>query len=180
MVTFLTAKWYTFTLPKTNLGSVAYAQGDYVAARALYEESLSMRREMGDKQGMAYALLGLGLVDLAENKQEAGGRILDSLRLRVKIGERLAQTSSLVGVAGVAWQAGDGVEAVRLLGAIESALKMLKVVLGSDVVLFYRQMLAAVQSELSAEAFAQAWAEGEQMDLDTAVVYALQGTITHE
>jgi transposase len=41
-------------------GELAYAQGDYGAAVALLEESLSLYRELGDKWGMACVLRGLG------------------------------------------------------------------------------------------------------------------------
>ena len=39
---------------------VARAQGDYVLARASFEESLSVRREMGDRRGAASTLTLLG------------------------------------------------------------------------------------------------------------------------
>ena len=34
-------------------GNLAYGQGDYAGARALYEESLTIRRQLGDQQGIA-------------------------------------------------------------------------------------------------------------------------------
>ena len=140
---------------------MAKDQGDYAAARALYKESLSLLREMGIKRYEAYALLGLGLVDLAENKPEGRGYILDSLRLRVEMGEQLPQTSSLVGVAGLAWQVGDAAGAARWLGAVASALQMLGAVMESDVKQLHAQTLAAVQAKLGEAAFQSAWEEGE-------------------
>ncbi len=44
-----------------ELGNMALYQGDYAAAQALHEESLSLRREMGDKQGIATSFLNLGM-----------------------------------------------------------------------------------------------------------------------
>ena len=43
-------------------GSLAIYQGDYAAARDLNEESLTIRRELGDKQGTASALHNLGAI----------------------------------------------------------------------------------------------------------------------
>jgi hypothetical protein len=37
-------------------------QGDYPAARALYEESLAIRRELADRFGIPYSLQGLAAV----------------------------------------------------------------------------------------------------------------------
>ena len=159
-----------------NLGTVALAQGDTAAARASQEESLRLSREIGDKSGAAYARLGLGLVDLAENKPEGRAHILDSLRLRVEMGEQLQQTSSLVGVAGLALQAGDAAGAARWLGAVESALKSLNAAMEVEVKQLHAQTVAAVQVQLGEAAFQQAWDEGAQWTLAETMAYALEET----
>ncbi len=43
-------------------GILASEQGDSGAARVLFEESLTIAREVGNRNGVAYSLLGLGLV----------------------------------------------------------------------------------------------------------------------
>jgi tetratricopeptide (TPR) repeat protein len=43
-------------------GILARDQGDYPAAQALFEESLSLYREIGDERGIAYQLNNLGIV----------------------------------------------------------------------------------------------------------------------
>ena len=43
-------------------GVLSYHQGDYPAARALYEESLAIGRELGDRSGIAGSLGNLGNV----------------------------------------------------------------------------------------------------------------------
>jgi Tetratricopeptide repeat len=45
-------------------GTLAWNQGDYPAARPLLEESVAMWREVGNKQGLAHALLALGVVQI--------------------------------------------------------------------------------------------------------------------
>ncbi len=85
----------------------ALVQGNTTKTRELLEESLTLIKEIDENLIMAYFLLALGLVDLAENNPEARGHIFHSLRLSLKMGAKVTQTSSLVGVAGLALQAGD-------------------------------------------------------------------------
>jgi predicted ATPase len=158
-----------------NLGNVAYLQGDYTTARASLEECLALCKEMGDKSMMAYALLGLGLVDLAEEKPDAREHILDSLRLRQETGEQLYQTSSLVGVAGLALHEGDATQAAGWLGAVESSLKALDAPMEPELIPFHAQTLAAVQAQLGAAAFQSAWEAGQCMTMEEAVEYAMDG-----
>jgi class 3 adenylate cyclase/tetratricopeptide (TPR) repeat protein len=153
----------------TNLGNAAYVQGEYIKARVLYEEDLALCTEMDEKQARAYALLGLGLVDLAENKPEAREHIIYSLRLRQETGEQLYQTSSLVGVAGLALHEGDATFAAQLLGAVESAIKMLNGVMEEELIPFHTQTLAAVREQLGESAFQSAWEGGAKWSLEQAV-----------
>jgi adenylate cyclase len=158
-----------------NLGIVALAQGDHGAARAHYAESLALCQEMDEKTLMAYALIGLGFVDLAasRNTPEAREHILHSLRLRQEMGEQVQQTSSLVGVAWLALQAGDATQAAQWLGAVESALKALDASMEIEVRHLHAQTLAAVRAQLSEAAFQSAWEAGAAWSLEEAVKMAL-------
>jgi class 3 adenylate cyclase/predicted ATPase len=160
-------------LSLSTLGFVAYAQGNYAAARASFEESLALCKEMDEKTQMASALLGLGLVDVAEDKTEARQNILHSLRLRQETGERLSQTSSLVGIAALALHEGNPQFAAELLGTVESALKALGAVVEIEVLLIHPQTLAAAREQLGETAFQSAWEEGSQWSLEEAVKRAL-------
>ncbi len=161
-------KW-GITLVISNLGHVLMAQANYAMAQSRYRECLALCQEMGEKTVMAYPLLGLGLVAIAQNNPEAREHILHSLRLRVDMGEQLTQTSSLVGVAGLALQAGDAVGAARWLGAVASALTTLTAAMGYDVKQFHAQTLAAVREQLGEAAFQSAWEEGGNWSLEEAV-----------
>ncbi len=46
----------------TGAGSLAWRQGDYARAQALYQDCLSLLRVLGNKQGIADALNSLGLM----------------------------------------------------------------------------------------------------------------------
>jgi hypothetical protein len=73
------------------LGVVAYLQGDFIRARALFKESLATRRELSDRLGIARALEGLATVvaDLGDSPRAA--RIWGAAeRLRDEIGTPLS------------------------------------------------------------------------------------------
>jgi tetratricopeptide (TPR) repeat protein len=63
-------------------GNLARGQGDYDGARALFEESLRIRQDLGYKQGMMYTLGNLGLLAAEEGDYERAGELqAESLRL---------------------------------------------------------------------------------------------------
>lgn len=51
-----------------NMGHIAYEQGDTTEARILYEKDLTLCRDLGDREGLAFALSGFAQV-LREGKQ---------------------------------------------------------------------------------------------------------------
>ena len=53
-----------------NLGDVAVLRGDFSRARALFVENLSIFREMGDRQGIAYSLEGFARLAAAQEGQQ--------------------------------------------------------------------------------------------------------------
>ena len=156
-----------------NLGSVAYAQGDYATARTRFEESLTLSAEMDERFIMAESLLSLGRLDLAENKPDAREHILHSLRLRQETGEQFRETSSLIGVAGLALYEDNLQFATQLLGAVESSLKALNAVMEPEIKVFHAQTMTAVHERLGESAFQSAWQEGLKWTLEEAVRKAL-------
>jgi hypothetical protein len=59
-----------------NLGTVKYLLGEYESARALHEESLELRRELGDRAGIASSLIACGQVAAARGNAARGTRLL--------------------------------------------------------------------------------------------------------
>jgi len=90
----------------------------------------------------------LGLVDLTEGKPEAREHILHSLRLRRELGEQIGYPSCLIGVAGLVLQEGNPKFAAQLLGAVESALKVIHMAVEPEMKNFHAQTLAAVRDAL--------------------------------
>jgi tetratricopeptide (TPR) repeat protein len=72
-------------------GNLAESQGDFTSARSLFAESLAIRRELGDRSGIAASLNSLG--NLASTRGEQGSaRSLyeESLAIRRESGTRTA------------------------------------------------------------------------------------------
>ena len=157
-----------------NLGHVAYHLGDYAQARALYEEGQALSKEIASKSISAYALLGRGLVGIAEHSPEARENILNSLRLRQEMGEQLPQTSSLIGAAALALHEGNARRAAQLLGAVDSALKVLNASVEGEMLPFHTQTLATARERLGEPAFQSAWEEGTKGSLEETVRIALE------
>jgi Predicted ATPase len=97
-------------------GTVATWQGDYVTARELNQESLALRRELGDTPGVATLLNNLGIIARFQ-RDLAGARQMneESLVLFREMGDRWAVGQLLNNQACVASDQGDYAEARRLL-----------------------------------------------------------------
>ena len=82
---------------------MASDQGDYAGARALYEESLTIQRQLGNQQGIADALNNLGNVAYAQGDY-AGARALheESLTIRRQLGDQRGIADSLGNLGAVA------------------------------------------------------------------------------
>jgi predicted ATPase len=163
-----------------GLGNVAYFQGEYAKARALQQESLQMCQEIEAKAFMAYALLGLGLAEMALHNPDALEHIRHSLRLHIEMGYLVGQVSSLVAVAGLAWQAGEATGAAQWLGTADSALKTQGAAMDVEVKQLYAETLAAVRAQLGEAAFQAAFAVGAGWRLAESVQRVLGETIKDE
>jgi tetratricopeptide (TPR) repeat protein len=91
-----------------NLGGVAEDQGDFVAARALHEESLGIRRKLGDKSGIASSLSHLGHVVNGLGEHAVARTLQDeSLAIRRELGDRKGIATALNNLGNVATDFGD-------------------------------------------------------------------------
>lgn len=89
-------------------GLLAYRQGDYTAARRLQEESLDIRRRLGDLKTVASTLNNLGLVAYMEQDYAASRALYEeSLDIRRKLGDKLGITNSLNNLGILADEQGD-------------------------------------------------------------------------
>ena len=97
-------------------GTVATWQGDYATARELNQESLALRRELGDTPGVATLLNNLGIIARFQRDLPGARQMNDeSLALFREMGDRWAVGQLLNNQACVASDQGDYAEARRLL-----------------------------------------------------------------
>jgi non-specific serine/threonine protein kinase len=90
------------------LGNLALDLGDGARARALYQASLALRRELGDRQGIATSLTGLGLVAADEGDYEEARRLHgESLSILQVTGNRHAEALSLHNLGRTFMRSGD-------------------------------------------------------------------------
>jgi len=89
-------------------GVLSYHQGDYPAARALYEESLAIRRELGDRSGIAGSLGNLGNVAVNQGDHSAARALQEqSLAIYRELGDRFGTANTLNNLGVVALNHGD-------------------------------------------------------------------------
>lgn len=91
-----------------SLGAVAWAQGQYPRARAWFEQSLALRRDLDDRPGTARCLNNLGTLasDLGEYA-EAWARHAESLALRRALNDHGGIAQSMHNLGEVAHRRGD-------------------------------------------------------------------------
>jgi predicted ATPase/DNA-binding SARP family transcriptional activator len=172
--------------PLCNLGYIAKRQGDYLRARALFEEAMAIDREFGHRGGDAAVELGDVLCPLGEYAR-ARAVLSKSLADAHELGNRVLLLAVLCNFARLAWaeataeehpaEGGTGQgrlrKSARLYGAaaaLRDAIGLLPK--GHKWERFDREA-AALRAALGEEAFAAAWTEGHSMTLEQAINDAL-------
>ncbi|THF87002.1 hypothetical protein E7T09_07430 [Deinococcus sp. KSM4-11] len=87
-----------------DLGIVWALQGDAAQAGTLFEESLELKRRIGDRQGVAYALANLG--NMASTSSEFQRLTEQSLVIKRELGDRQGIANSLFNLADLHVNAG--------------------------------------------------------------------------
>jgi predicted ATPase/transcriptional regulator with XRE-family HTH domain len=89
-------------------GNLARGQGRYAQAQALIEESLALRRGLGDREGEAYALFRLGTVVRECGDYASATAIYEECRdIYRALGDRSGVGAALLGLSDVARDQGD-------------------------------------------------------------------------
>ena len=89
-------------------GLLAYRQDDFIAAHALLEESLAIRRQVGDRKGIGVAAGNLGMVALDEGELPAARALHEeSLAIARETGNRNGVLASLGNLGIVSYELRD-------------------------------------------------------------------------
>ena len=152
---------------------MAEDQSDYVAARALFDESLALYRAIGNKSGITMALENLGNTTVEQGDDPtARTYYVEGMQLAHDIGDKLFCACGLNGLAATA-RSDQPQRAARLAAATETLRKAIDVTWAPAERRIYELTLAAARAALSEAEFAAAWAAGSAMTLGEAVAYAL-------
>jgi tetratricopeptide (TPR) repeat protein len=158
-----------------NLGNVAIDQGRFPEARALLEEGLAMRREVGDPWSIANALNNLGNLARAQGETPAARELYyDSLKINQQLDGKLAIAYLLEDIGCLETLCGRPERAFRLVGAATSLRKLIGSPLSPSESKKIEGFLEPIRQKIGSDGWAAAQAEGEQMQMDQAVEYALQ------
>jgi non-specific serine/threonine protein kinase len=162
-------------LSLNGLGEVARAQGDYALAGNYYQDSLRLSHDIGHKWGIAAALHNLGYVAHHQGDYtQAAAHFSESLPLYQELGDRRGVSECLVGLAGVYGMTGKPERAVRLFGSANALLATLSAPLSPNDSHEYERNLQLTRAQLPSSAFDTAWREGEGMELERAIQYAVE------
>jgi predicted ATPase/serine/threonine protein kinase len=158
-----------------NLGEVAQYKGDYNRAAELQHESLALKREVGDKRGITFSLANLGDIALHQGEHRKAAKLYEeSLVLCREIGDKRGITFCLEGLAEVACAQKAFERAAHLFGAAEA----LREAIGSPLPVVeqadYERSVRLTREGLDEETFTRLCAEGREMTLERAVLYALK------
>lgn len=163
------------TFATYGLGFVALSQGQMTTAQTLFQTAHTILLNMGDKRGLIRTHGGQGRLALLRGELAAAREHwLAVLTLARELGERWGIALSLDGVAGAAAAAGQGQLAAHLFGAAQALRQRLRVPVPTAFQGWYEQDVARGRALLSAEAFATAWVNGEQLALDEAIALCYQ------
>ena len=161
------------------LGIASYEQGDFAAARALFDESLAISRELEDGHTTAMALHRLGMIEGAQGHHRAAETLYkESLLILHRLGLRGRILYSLQELATVAAALGNSLRAARLWGAEERLREEIgvsrspKELPGSDP--HIRDVRATVDD---VAAFDRAWQEGRALPLEQAIALATESAV---
>ena len=173
-----------------SIGEIALVQGDYLQARQLFEESLAIHRRLDDAWGISGSLSNLAFLALETKDNDTARRLLDeSIKLDGKAGYGYRIAGSLELSAKLAAAENRPQRAARLYGAASVARESFRLSVGPD----WRagsigfsfvptgidfpdpgRKVDELQALLGDEAFSKAWAQGEAMSLEEALVYAME------
>ena len=150
-------------------------QNESNAAGSIYEESVAILREIGDKNFLAYSVRRLGL--LAWREKDYGKAIAlcqESLSLNRELGDLRGVLACVAGFADIAVTQGKFARAAEIMAAMESQLASMGMQLLPVDKLEYERNLTHLRANMDKRAFSKFWAKGKRMSLEQTIAFALQ------
>jgi predicted ATPase/DNA-binding SARP family transcriptional activator len=157
------------------LENIALVSPHRLAAITLMQESLAIKRELGDIAGIAVSLSNLGNESLQNGKlQEARDNILESLELFYRIGQPLKTVYNLSVLGEISVLEDKFTDALTLYGASLAGFERLQALPDERLSENMQRLEAQAREGLTPEVADAAYALGRSMTLDQAVCFARQ------
>jgi predicted ATPase/class 3 adenylate cyclase len=158
-----------------NLGYESLLEGEPERAIALNEEAAELYRKRGLRDGLQHALANLGWATLLRGDYERAETLhKQSLRVSQDLGDKLIASESLEGLACTAGAQGEAERSAILFGAAEGLREAEGYQQASRDLSLREPYLAAARSLVDEVAWSAAREKGCSMELEDAVVYALE------
>lgn len=158
------------------IGEIHRMQGDYVAAKQVYEEALAITREIGHRLREAMILANLALVAFnLDDFAQAKARLLESYRLALEIDDDSIIAEGLSFAGGVLGALGQPERGVRLLAAGRTQQAAIGSGMQPTDQHEYDKLVALVRNQLDDATFDKLWAEGTSLSLEDAIELRLRG-----
>ena len=160
-------------VPFLTLGDLALAQGQIAQAETQYEEAIALFRAAGSEWGLRDMQAGLGAVRyLTGDLAGAATLYAESLQRSHTMAFWTIVVSALLGLAGVAVDAGQPEVGARLLGATEGFAARLGATLFTRDDPVYDRVLSTLQLALSEERLAAIREAGQLLSTEAAIAEA--------
>ena len=159
------------------LGDVALNYYEAEWARSLYEETVSILREPGDINFLAYSIRRLAHLSWREGDyQNATLLCKQSLDLNQEVGDPRGIMSCVAGFAAIAMAQGKVERGAKLMAAIEAQLSAMGIRLLHIDRMEYERNLALLRANLDEKILSRFWAKGKEMSLEEAITFAREET----
>ena len=162
------------------LGDLARSLGDDAAARPLYEEALAICRQLGNKYAIANIVTNLAAAEFGEGNYTRRiltfhGRLNDGIGSQATkiVGDKIAISYSLDGLAALAVRRGETELAAKLAGAAEHLRESINYNVEPAERRFRDAYLASLRTALSEDDFSRAYGQGRKLKLEECVALAL-------
>jgi predicted ATPase/transcriptional regulator with XRE-family HTH domain len=158
-----------------RLGHAAQLRGAYDQAAQFHRESLEYFQAFGDQHfGLPWAYHGLGETALGQGRLDEAGRYLaQGLVLSQTLSDQASSAWCLAGLGSVAALDEAPERAARLWGAAERLRQSIGCRPAPAARATYERALGLARTQLDEESFVAAWARGQAMPLEQAIIEAL-------
>jgi tetratricopeptide (TPR) repeat protein len=158
-----------------SLGYESLLEDEPERAKALNEEAVELYRKRGRRGGLQHALANLGWATLLRGDYEQAETLhKQSLGVSQDLGDKLIASESLEGLACTAEAQGEAERSAILFGAAERLREAEGYQQAPRDHSLREPYLADARSLIDAAAWSAAWKKGRSMELEDAVVYALE------